>query len=132
MNSNPEPAAYELIRAGLSAINDGDFDRVAAMFAADAELQRVDQLGTLHGREAIRAWLAPDAIEMRRITLTDLQDVGDNVLATCEMEVRGTGTGLEVATTAYMLFTLRDGLAVRLAIYLDEAAAREAAGVPAD
>jgi ketosteroid isomerase-like protein len=124
MTTDPDPAEFELIRAGLSAVGEGDFDRVAAMFAPDAELQRVDQLGTLRGRDAIREWLTPEAIEFRRIDVNDLQAIGDRVLATCELHVRGTGTGVEVATTAYLVFTVRDGLATRLAIYFQEADAR--------
>ena len=120
-------ADFELITAGIAAFNEGDFDRVADMFAVDAELQRAGSFGTLRGREAIRAWVEPDAVEFRGITVTALQRSGDHILATCDVRIRGIGSGAEVATTLYLLFKFRAHRVLRLAIYFQQAEALAAA-----
>jgi ketosteroid isomerase-like protein len=124
-------ADFELITAGLAAFNEGDFDRVAEMFAVDAELQRAGSFGTLRGREAIRAWVEPDAVEFRGITVTALQRSGDDILATCDVRIRGIGSGAEVAATLYLLFKFRDHRVLRLAIYFEQAEALAAATLTA-
>jgi ketosteroid isomerase-like protein len=124
-------AYFELISAGIAAFNEGDFDRVADMFAVDAELQRAGSFGTLRGREAIRAWVEPDAVEFRGITVTALQRSGDHILATCDVRIRGIGSGAEVATTLYLLFKFRDHRVLRLAIYFQQAEALAAATLTA-
>jgi ketosteroid isomerase-like protein len=124
-------ADFELITAGLAAFNEGDFDRVAEMFAVDAELQRAGSFGTLRGREAIRAWVEPDAVEFRGITVTALQRSGDHILATCDVRIRGIGSGAEVATTLYLLFKFRDHRVLRLAIYFEQTEALAAATLTA-
>ena len=120
-------ADFELITAGIAAFNEGDFDRVADMFAVDAELQRAGSFGTLRGREAIRAWVEPDAVEFRGITVTALQRSGDHILATCDVRIRGIGSGAEVATTLYLLFKFRAHRVLRLAIYFQQTEALAAA-----
>ena len=124
-------AYFELITAGIAAFNEGDFDRVADMFAVDGELQRAGSFGTLRGREAIRAWVEPDAVEFRGITVTALQRSGDHILATCDVRIRGIGSGAEVATTLYLLFKFRDHRVLRLAIYFEQAEALAAATLTA-
>jgi ketosteroid isomerase-like protein len=119
---------FELIRAGLAAIGEGDYDRAADMFAIDAEVQRVDQFGIVRGREAIRRWLAPDALE-QRVAVTALEESGDHVLATCDLRIRGTGSGVEVANTAYLVFTFRGTQVSRMAVYFQQAEAAAAAGL---
>jgi hypothetical protein len=42
----------ERIEEGLSALNEGAFDRILDLFAPDAEVQRLGDLGTVRGREA--------------------------------------------------------------------------------
>ncbi len=117
---------FELIRAGIAAVNEGDYDGAAAMFAIDAEVQRVDQFGVVRGREAIREWLAPDAIE-QHAAVTALEESGDHVLATCDLRIRGIGSGVEVANTFYVVFTFRGTQVSRMEVYLDRVEAAVAA-----
>jgi ketosteroid isomerase-like protein len=121
---------FELIRAGVDAMNEGDYDRAADMFAIDAEVQRVDQFGIVRGREAIRRWLVPDAIEQQG-AVTALEESGDHILATCDLRIRGTGSGIEVANTAYLVFTFRGTQVSRLEVYFQQAEAAAAAGLGA-
>jgi ketosteroid isomerase-like protein len=121
---------FELIRAGIAAINGGDYDGAADMFAIDAEVQRVDQFGIVRGREAIRKWLAPDAIE-QQAAVTALDESGDHVLATCDLRIRGTASGAEVASTFYVVFTFRGTQVSRMEVYLNQVEAAAAAGLGA-
>ena len=109
-------------------MNEGDHDRAADMFAIDAEVQRVDQFGMVRGREAIRRWLAPDAIE-QQAAVTALEESGDHVLATCDLRIRGTGSGVEVANTLYAVFTFRGTQVSRMEVYFQRAEAAAAAGL---
>jgi ketosteroid isomerase-like protein len=117
----------KLVRQGLAAMAAGDLDGVAAMFAEDAELQRVDQFGTLRGRDAVREWLTPDVIELVSIDVVDVRPVGRHVLATTSLRQRGTGAGVELTSAFYLLLTMHDGLATRMAVFTTEADALEAA-----
>jgi ketosteroid isomerase-like protein len=119
---------FELIRAGIAAMNEGDYDRTADMFAIDAEVQRADQFGTVRGREAIRRWLAPDAIEQQGAVIA-LEESGDHVLATCDLRIRGTGSGVEVANTVYVVLTFRGTQVSRMEVYFQQAEAAAAAGL---
>jgi ketosteroid isomerase-like protein len=109
-------------------MNEGDYDRTADLFAIDAEVQRVDQFGIVRGREAIRRWLAPDAIEQRGAVIA-LEESGDHVLATCDLRIRGTGSGVEVANTVYVVFTFRGTQVTRMEVYFQQAEAAAAAGL---
>jgi ketosteroid isomerase-like protein len=125
-------ARFELIRVGIAAMVAGDHDRAADMFAADAEVQRVDQFGVLRGRDAIRSWLAPDATEPLHVAVTALEESGDHVLATCEVRMRGTGSGVEVTNTLYLVFTFRGTQVGRMEIYFQRPEAAASAGLGAD
>jgi len=125
------PTRRELITAGIAAMIEGDHDRVADMFAVDAEVQRVDQFGVVQGREAIRKWLEPDAIEPVQASVTALEERGDRVLATCELRMRGTGSGAEVANTIFVVLTFRDTQVSRMELYFQQAQAEAAAGLAA-
>ncbi len=120
---------FELIRAGIAAIAEGDHDRAADMFTVDAEVQRADQFGIVRGRDAIRRWLAPDAMEPVRVAVTALEESGDHVLATCDLRMRGTGSGVEVTNTLYLVFTFRGAQASRMEIYFRRPEAAASAGI---
>jgi ketosteroid isomerase-like protein len=122
---------FELIKAGIAAMMEGNYDGAADMFAVDAEVQRVDQFGIVRGREAIRKWLAPDAIEPVQAAVTALEESGDHVLATCHLRIRGTGSGVEVANTLYVVFTFRGRQVSRMEVYFQRAEAAAAAGLGA-
>jgi ketosteroid isomerase-like protein len=124
-------ARFELIRAGIAAMVEGDHDRAAEMFAVDAEVQRADQFGVLQGREAIRTWLAPDAMEPLEVAVSALEESGDHVLATCDLRMRGTGSGVEVTNTLYVVFRFQGTQVSRMEIYFGRPEAAASAGLRA-
>jgi ketosteroid isomerase-like protein len=122
-------ADTELIKAVIAAFNDGDFDRMLDHCDEDVEIQRVGGLATVHGKEAIRDWLAPDAIGYQHGEPTAFRRIGEQILVRCDWEIRGRGSGIEVETGVFLLFTVRDGRITRVAVHLHEAEALKAAGL---
>ncbi len=121
-------ADIERIKAGLAAFNEGDYERVLERWAEDAEIRRLGGAETLRGKEAIRNWLTPDTVEQRGEP-TEFRENGERILVTCDWRVRGTGSGIEVATKVFLLFTVRGDKVIRLEPYQDEKEALEAAGL---
>jgi ketosteroid isomerase-like protein len=57
-------------------------------------------------------------------------EVGGRVFVTHLIRARGKGSGLELTETYWSVWTLRDGRALKLALFVDRARARAAAGLP--
>ncbi len=122
-------AEIERIKAVMTAFNEGDFERLLDTMDEDAEVQRLGGLETLRGREAIRNWQTPDAIEYQRAEPTEFRESGDRILVTCDWRVRGRGSGIEVDTKVFPLYTLRGNKVIRLRAYQNEKEALQAAGL---
>jgi ketosteroid isomerase-like protein len=96
----------------------------------DADWVGVDE--TYRGSEGMRKYMTVvyEAFEDYRPEVEDLLDVGDTVVTLAIEHGRGRDSGAEVqaARTAHV-WTIRDGKAVRLDLYLDRARALEAVGL---
>jgi ketosteroid isomerase-like protein len=87
---------------------------------------------TFRGRlEVARGWDdILDAVDDYRLTLCEVTDLGgDQVLATIDRSLKGKQTGVEMSGPIFSLYTLRDGLIVRMEQYSDRAEALEAVGL---
>ena len=108
----------ELIEAGVEAFNGSDHERLLSMLTEDVEWKRVDGLpdegGTLHGREAVRAFLEPEVFDRARFEVVDAVEEGDVALVRGVFRARGAGSGIELDTEAYVVYRVRDGLAYRV------------------
>jgi ketosteroid isomerase-like protein len=122
-------ADIELIKRGLTAFGEGNFDLMLETLDEDAEIQRLGGAGTLRGKEAIRAWAEPDAIEYQNATPTGFRRNGDRVLVNCDWRIRGSGSGIEVETKVFLVYRLRGGKVLHLDVFQDEKDALEAAGL---
>jgi ketosteroid isomerase-like protein len=132
---------FELFRTRYSSFEAGiGKDDVAAAgeifhpdFVLDAtRAPMTDLRGTYQGLAEVidfwRRWLeAWETIDFE----DELTDAGDRVLATITRQtMKGKGSGVEVDFPHYwQVFTIRDGLVIRQALYLEEAEALEAAGL---
>jgi ketosteroid isomerase-like protein len=82
----------------------------------------------LAGAMRIRtAWL--DAWAEHRLEIEEMQDAGDDVVATVHLIGRGKGSGAEVEVRLYGQVKVRDGRVVYLFEHEDRSAALEAAGL---
>jgi ketosteroid isomerase-like protein len=87
--------------------------------------------GSFHGLDAIRDnfehWKG--AWEKLEVTTEEFVDAGDRVLVTAHHPGRGRGSGIEVDTRLYSVYTLRDGKVIRADEYAERTDALEAAGL---
>jgi len=111
----------------------GEGDRAEAEALFDPHIPIVPaEEGPSYGIDAIRdnfehwkgAW---DELE---VEVEDVIEVGeDRVLLTAHHRGRGRGSGIEVDTRLYSIYTLREGKVLRTDEYADRAEALEAAGL---
>ena len=132
---------FELFRTRYSSfergISNDDIAAASEIFHPDFVLDATrapmtDLRGTYQGLADVIGfwgrWLeAWESIEYEE----ELTDAGDRVLVTIERQtMKGKGSGIEIDFPPYwQVFTIRDGLVIRQALYLEEADALEAAGL---
>ena len=121
-------ADIESLKAGFDAYNDGDFEGMLETWDEDVEVVRLGGGEPVRGKEAIRSWLVPEAIDQRGEPI-EFRDHGGRVLVTCDWHTHGRGSGVDVDTRLYLLFTMRAGKVARLENFGDQQSALEAAGL---
>jgi ketosteroid isomerase-like protein len=77
----------------------------------------------LHGREAVREYLAPNFFESQTAEPLETIEHGNRVLVVARVRARGRGSGIELDQTAYHLLTIEDGRAVRWEAHVDRSTA---------
>ena len=82
------------------------------------------------GHDAVRASLARWKGEWDDYKLVpeDFADWGDRVVATVRLRGRGRGSGVEIDARFYDVYTLRDGMIVRMDQFSERSEALEAVG----
>ena len=123
----------ELVRSVYDGWSRGDFSQTDA-FHPEIEFEMVDwpHQTRVRGIEAMRdTWRATlSAWEGFRAIPTEYIDCGRNVLVLNHIEGSGKESGADVSADTATLWTVEEGKVVRLALYWDIAAAREAASGP--
>ncbi len=109
----------------------GDRAEAEAIFDPDVVINPTEE-GPSHGLDAIRDNIEQwkDAWEELEVTTEEFIDAGDRVLVTAHHRGRGRGSGIEVDTRFYLVYSLRNGKVVRSDEYADRADALNAAGLP--
>ena len=122
----------ELVRAAFTAYNRGDLDALVKLYDRDVVFETLLS-GTRHGNEAIRL-----LYEENRKTLSgymidpiELIDADDKVVAV--VRVSGVGPASQIAAEDLdrfaLLFTIKNGRAVRQQTFRNREVALEAAGL---
>ena len=121
------------LTAAYAAFSRGDFDAaIEAGVHPDFEYVPAGGLGSIRGLDNFRAWMEPDAFDAQRVEPVEIEMNGDRALVHQHTTVRGAGSGIEVETHTFGVWTIADdGLAVRLQVFQepDEDQARRAAGL---
>jgi ketosteroid isomerase-like protein len=90
---------------------------------------------TYRGEEGMRRYFASfeDAMnDIRFLPEGAPIEAGDKVVVPFRLYARGKETGIEVEQPAFMLWTIRDGKALRAEVFAERARALEAAGLDPD
>ncbi len=125
----------ERLRASYEALNRGDIDGTVAALAPDAEWHESGELpdsDVFRGREAVRTFLH-DFLQQWSEFHQEVEDVlieGERALVMIHLTARGRGSGAGVDARYAHLWTLRDGVGVRVDAYYDRDAARRALATP--
>ena len=86
---------------------------------------------TYRGPEGVRRWMDAwgDTMDDIHFDVDELIDAGDQVVAMSRLVARSRTTGIELEQGVAMVWTLRDGLAIRLDPYATREDALRAVGL---
>jgi ketosteroid isomerase-like protein len=136
MVSEPDSARnVELVRRGFEALNreglEGMMDLIDPEFKAITLPEVSVEPDTYRGPDGLRRYFAAfeGVMEDVRFEPEEFVACGDHVLVPCRLHARGVGTGIEVEQLFYMVWTIRDGKALRLIGYGDRDEAERVAGI---
>ena len=127
-------ANVELLKRGVAAFNRGDMDAMLALL--DPELEFITA-GLFPGVAPVYrghdGWVAfwgdfRGTWDSLRVETNELRDAGDQVVLLMTFDARGRN-GLEVHRKFANVWTVRDGLAVRIQSFGDWGAALESVGL---
>ena len=124
----------ELVRRGIVAFNHDDLDEVLGDYAPDVEWHTTGEFADERvyrgpaGVKRLWAQLRED-IEELSISASDIRAVGDKLFAAGTLRGRGKRSKADFEQPFWYAFTFRDGLIVRVEVYLDPEEALEAAGL---
>jgi ketosteroid isomerase-like protein len=128
--------SVEVIRLQFEATNAGDFERAMGFYAKEVVLV-VDGFGfldgTFEGREAVGGWFGGWFASFERgyhFDLDDMRDLGDGrVFFVASHGGRGRGSGIEVGAENSYIYTVGDGMIVRMELFSNSEEAFAAAGL---
>jgi ketosteroid isomerase-like protein len=126
MTSEPD-----VVRASYEAVGRGDVDAAMEALAPDAEWHESGVLpepDVHRGRDSIAAFLRDFLAQWERFDqeIVEVVEAGDKVGVFIHLTATGRGSGAEVDTRYAHIWTMRDGVGVRVDAYYEEANAREA------
>jgi ketosteroid isomerase-like protein len=108
------------LRRFYDAFNRGDYDAATEVAHPAIEFVRAMGQSSLHGADALREWMRPDAFGEQQIEAFEFSVNGNKVLVRNHARGQGAGSGIEVDVDFWSVWTLDDdGLATRLEFYLD-------------
>jgi ketosteroid isomerase-like protein len=126
----------EVVRKGYEALRKGGIDAALAFMDPEFEMDLPPEIGpepqVVRGHEAVRRWFetAMEALEEIRIEPEEFIDAGERVVVPVRIIGRGRTSGLEAVQHVTQVWTIRDGLSVRMDSYVDAESALEAVGLP--
>jgi ketosteroid isomerase-like protein len=125
----------DMLRAGFDAFNRGDLEGFVADLAPDFEYipsgRLPDTEDSYRGPDEFKrfiGWL-PDQFDDARMEAHDFIDADDQVVVSMTNHGRGKASGVETAWKVWVVWTFRDGKAVRGLGFTSKEEALKAAGL---
>jgi uncharacterized protein len=121
----------ENLRRSYEELNDGNVEAALAALHPDAVWEESGELpgvDVVRGRDAIREFLTGflESWSEFRQRVDDVIVAGDRVALLIHLRATGRGSGVEVDARYAHVWTLRDGLGVRVEAFRDQDAGRRA------
>jgi ketosteroid isomerase-like protein len=113
----------ELVRTAMESFNLDGVDAISGLIHPDFETTTPPSLSvepdTYRGPDGVRRWFDAweGTMDEVRFDVDELVDAGEQVVAVSRMVARSHTTGLEVEQAVALVWTLRDGRAMRLDPY---------------
>jgi uncharacterized protein len=126
----------ELVRAGFEALSEGGVEALLPFIHPEFEVTTPANLAsepdTYRGHEGLRRYFDSfyEAMDEVGFEPQELREVGGRVIVPVTLTARGRTTGIEASQDFVMVWSLRDGQAIRLETYatVDEALAAAGGG----
>jgi ketosteroid isomerase-like protein len=121
----------EIVQRGFEAFNKGGVEGILPFIHPEFEATTPPNLAsepdTYRGHDGIRHWFDSfdEVMDEIRWDAHGFQEVGERVVVEFTLRARGKTTGLDFGQEAVMVWSLRDGKAIRVELFetLDEAMA---------
>jgi uncharacterized protein len=124
----------EIVRRAYEALSARGVDAILDFVDPEFESQAPPELSVepqaYRGHEGVRRWFESfyEAVEEVRLEPEEFIEAGAQVIVPVRLVVRGQGSGIEVGQRLVQVWTMRDGLAVRMDAYADKESALRAVG----
>jgi ketosteroid isomerase-like protein len=129
-------AAEEVLIAGYAALTRRDLEGFLGLLHTDAELHELAEIpdtAVYRGHDEIRTW-ATNAMTLTADWEWTPEEIsaaaGDTVLVRVRFSARGRGSEVPIEQLVFHVIEVRDGKLATVRGFLNEAQAREAAGLP--
>jgi ketosteroid isomerase-like protein len=121
-----------IVKRCYEGLNRGDFEAATQDAHPEIEVTRVGGFPPLKGREAVMAWMAPDALQDQTAEAQEFKANDDRLFVKTSTHARGAESGLEMTVDVFQAWTFEDGKVIRIESFFDRDEALAAAGLPAD
>jgi ketosteroid isomerase-like protein len=125
----------EIARRSYTALAEEGVEAMLAFVHPEFEVATPPSLAsepdTFRGHAGVRRWFGAfsDGLEDVYFEGREFTDVGDQVLVETVLHARGRTTGIDVEQHAFILWTVREGKAVKADVFAERGPALEAAGL---
>jgi ketosteroid isomerase-like protein len=119
----------DLVRRTYDAFNRRDLAVIVSGMHPDVELQTTVE--THYGHHGVADWIgrADEVFDSLSMTVEEVLDLDDHVVAVIHERAGGKGSGLEIDQHFTHIWTFRDGRVLRFQAFTERAAALEALGL---
>jgi ketosteroid isomerase-like protein len=117
----PEEELIRRLESSYDAFNRGDFDAATEWVHPEIVFISLSPGRTeIHGLEAFRAWMEPDAFESQAVSGEIIELVGNKALIHQQTRARGAGSGIEMEIGSWTVWTIDDeGRVTRIENFLE-------------